>query len=154
MNCYGPDSQTVLRCLQSKSTREIISALELHLSDGNISSTFVPVDDSFLDKNDQFLGNPVESLRMGKFNTRMSFMVGQNEDDGSQIMFHLRKNLDRHNTKDLKYFVDNIIIPVSLLPYTLRRTLKLVTLSLSALRQVGNCFLQRRNLIILFEYGI
>ena len=47
----------------------------------------------------------------------MSFMVGQNEDDGSQIMFHLRKNLDRLNTRDLKYFVDNTIIPVSLLPY-------------------------------------
>ena len=117
MNCYGPDSQTVLRCLQSKSTREIISAVELHLSNGNISSIFGPVDDSFLGSNDQFLGNPIEILRQGKFNTRIGFMIGQNADDGSQIMFHLRRNLDRLNARDLKYFVENTIIPVSLLPY-------------------------------------
>ena len=117
VNCYGPNSQTVLNCLQSKSTREIISALELHLSDGNTSSIFAPVDDSFMGRNDQFLGNPIENFRQGRFNKRMSFMIGQNEDDGSEILFHLRKHLDRLNTRDLKYFIDNTIIPVSLLPY-------------------------------------
>ena len=117
VNCYGANSQTVLRCLQSKSIRELISAMELHISDGNISSIFGPVDDSFLDKRGQFIGNPIVNLRQGRFNTRMSFMIGQNEDDGSQIMFHLRRNIDRLNARDLKYFVENTIIPTSLLPY-------------------------------------
>ena len=117
LNCLGQDSQSALKCLQSKSTKQIMSAFEQHISDGNISSIFGPVDDSFLRREDQFMGNPIESLQSGQISPRLSFMIGQNEDDGEQIMYFLQNILERLDNRDLQYFVENTIIPVSLLPY-------------------------------------
>ena len=117
INCYGPTSQAVLNCLQSKNAREIVSALEGHLSSGNISSIFGPVSDTFLNFNDQFIGDSVSRLARGEVDRRISFMIGENEADGSEIMYFLRKTLDRLNTRDIRYFIDNTLIPVSLLKY-------------------------------------
>ena len=117
VNCNGPTSRAVLTCLQAKNAREIISALESHLSTGNISHIFAPVQDTFLAPADQFIGNSINDLDRGLVNRRTTFMIGENEDDASEIMIFFRRNFDRLNARDVKYFVDNTLIPVSLQKY-------------------------------------
>ena len=40
VNCYVSNSYEVLRCLQRKSTEDILSALESHLANGNLTNIF------------------------------------------------------------------------------------------------------------------
>ena len=117
INCYGPNSLSVLSCLQSKRPQEIISALEEHLARGNVSNIFAPVVDTFLDRSDQFIGDSLENLRRGSVDRRITFMIGENEEDGSELMFYLRRNFERLNTRELKYFVENTLLPISLQKY-------------------------------------
>ena len=117
VNCYGPNSRAVLRCLQAKNAREIVSAVESHLASGNISNIFAPVADSFLNTNDQFIGDSLERLRRGDVDRRITYMIGENSADGSEMMNYLRRNFDRLETRDVMYFVENTLVPVSLLRY-------------------------------------
>ena len=118
VDCYGSNSYEVLRCLQRKSTEDILSALESHLANGNITNIFAPVADTFLNTNDQFLGDPLERLKRGEINRRISYMFGENEEDGAEILYFLRPTLDKfRSTRELKYFIDNTILPVSLQKY-------------------------------------
>ena len=95
-----------------------MSALESHLANGNITNIFAPVADTFLDTNDQFLGDPLERLKRGEINRRISYMMGENEEDGAEILYFLRPTLDKfRSTRELKYFIDNTMLPVSLQKY-------------------------------------
>ena len=95
-----------------------MSALESHLANGNITNIFAPVADTFLNTNDQFLGDPLERLKRGEINRRISYMFGENEEDGAEILYFLRPTLDKfRSTRELKYFIDNTILPVSLQKY-------------------------------------
>ncbi len=115
VNCYPPE---VRQCLQKKSTQEILSALEDHLANGNITNIFAPVADTFLDSNDRFLGDPLEKLKRGDIDRRISYMFGENEEDGAEILYFLRRTLDKfRSARELKYFIDNTMLPVSLQKY-------------------------------------
>ena len=104
VNCYPPE---VRQCLQKKSTQEILSALEDHLANGNITNIFAPVADTFLDSNDRFLGDPLEKLKRGDIDRRISYMIGENEEDGAEILYFLRRTLDKfRSARELKYFID------------------------------------------------
>ena len=117
VDCYGTSSAAVLSCLQTKSVRQVVSAMEDHLATGNISHVFAPVQDTFLRKDDRFIGDSIERLREGRVDRRISFVIGENDEDGSEMMLFLRRNLDRLNEREIKYFVDNTLVPVSLLRY-------------------------------------
>ena len=117
VNCNGPNSRVVLSCLESKNIREIIAGVENHLSNGNMSNIFAPVIDTFLDSSRQFVGESINNLERGRVDKRIRFIIGENEADGTEIMFLLRRNLERLNVNDLKYFVENTLIPVSLQKY-------------------------------------
>ena len=117
VDCYGQNSRAVLSCLQTKTVRQVLTALEDHLAAGNITHIFAPVRDNFLDREDRFIGDSIEKLREGRVDRRISFVLGENEEDGSEMMFFLRRNFDRLNGRDIKYFIDNTLVPVSLLRY-------------------------------------
>ena len=117
VDCYGQNSRAVLACLQTKTVRQIVTALEDHLAAGNITHIFAPVLDNFLDREDRFIGDSIQKLREGRVDRRISFVLGENEEDGSEMMFFLRRNFDRLNVRDIKYFIDNTLVPVSLLRY-------------------------------------
>ena len=117
VDCYGSSSAAVLSCLQSKSVRQVVSALEDHLATGNISHVFAPVQDNFLRSEDRFIGDSIERLRQGRVDRRISFVIGENDEDGSEIMSFLRRNFDRLNEREIRYFIDNTLVPVSLLRY-------------------------------------
>ena len=45
-------------------------------------------------------------------------MIGENEEDGAEVLSFLRQTLDRfRTTRELRYFVDNTMVPVSVLKY-------------------------------------
>ena len=118
VNCYGSSSYEVLQCLQKKSTNDIVSALERHLANGNITNIFAPVADKFLNTNLQFLGDPLDKLKRGEINRRISYMIGENDEDGAEILYFLRPTLDKfRSARELKYFIDNTLLPVSLQKY-------------------------------------
>ena len=118
VNCYGSSSYEVLQCLQKKSTNDIVSALERHLANGNITNIFAPVADNFLNTNLQFLGDPLDKLKRGEINRRISYMIGENDEDGAEILYILRPTLDKfRSARELKYFIDNTMLPVSLQKY-------------------------------------
>ena len=95
-----------------------MSALERHLASGNITNIFAPVVDTFLDEKNQFLKDPLESLKTGEIDRRISYMIGENEEDGADILYFLRPTLERfRDERELKYFIDNTMLPVSLQKY-------------------------------------
>ena len=95
-----------------------MSALERHLANGNITNIFAPVADKFLNTNLQFLGDPLDKLKRGEINRRISYMIGENDEDGAEILYFLRPTLDKfRSARELKYFIDNTMLPVSLQKY-------------------------------------
>ena len=73
---------------------------------------------TFLRSSDQFLGDPLERLRRGEINRRIAYMIGENEEDGAEVLTFFRQTLDRfRTTRELRYFVDNTLVPVSVLKY-------------------------------------
>ena len=107
----------MLACLQGKTVRQLLGALEQHLATGNLSDIFSPVSDIFLRPQDQFLGDPEAALRQGRLGRGIAYMLGETEEDGAEILSHWQRNIGRLSARDLRYFVSNTVIPVALQPY-------------------------------------
>eukprot|EP00095_Tigriopus_kingsejongensis_P008028 maker-scaffold630_size122347-snap-gene-0.11 protein:Tk08028 transcript:maker-scaffold630_size122347-snap-gene-0.11-mRNA-1 annotation:"hypothetical protein DAPPUDRAFT_303775" len=68
VGCSTFDSRDLLACLQGKQVRELISAVDDMIRDGNTSAIFGPVIDDFLPSNARFLEiNPVQALERGLY---------------------------------------------------------------------------------------
>ena len=116
-DCVRSSSSGVLACLQGKTVRQLLGALEQHLATGNLSDIFSPVSDVFLRPQDQFLGDPEAALRQGRLGRGIAYMLGETEEDGAEILSHWQRNIGRLSARDLRYFVSNTVIPVALQPY-------------------------------------
>ena len=113
-DCVRSSSSAVLACLQAQSVRQLLGALEQHLSTGNLTDIFAPVADTFLRAEEQFLGSPEVTLRQGRLGRGLTYMLGETEDDGTEVLLHWRRNIRRLGARDLRYFIENTVIPVAL----------------------------------------
>ena len=116
-DCVRSSSSSVLACLQALSVRQLLGSLEQHLATGNLTDIFAPVADVFLRAQDQFLGDPEATLRQGRMPRGLSFMLGESEEDGVEVLQHWQRNFQRLGARDLRYFIENTVVPVSLQPY-------------------------------------
>ena len=116
-DCVRSSSVSVLACLQALSVRQLLGSLEQHLATGNLTDIFAPVADVFLRPQDQFLGDPEATIRQGRLPRGLSFMLGESQEDGTEVLKHWQRNFQRLGARDLRYFIENTVIPVSLQAY-------------------------------------
>ena len=116
-DCVRSSSPAVLACLQGKTVRELLGALEQHLASGNLSDIFAPVADTFLRAEDQFLGDPEAAFRQGRLPRGLAYLVGETEEDGAEVVRHWRSTLRRLGARDMRYFVEQTVIPGVLQPW-------------------------------------
>ncbi|XP_034253761.1 acetylcholinesterase [Thrips palmi] len=105
-----PASATTLDCLRTKSTSEILRAFLTQYQAGNWSDLPLPVSDSFLPPEEQYLPkDPRDALREGAF-PQVPIMTGVADQDGTVALAEQR-DLSRQSFAQLRRFFLNAAIP-------------------------------------------
>ncbi|KAJ1531651.1 hypothetical protein ONE63_000322 [Megalurothrips usitatus] len=107
-----PPSAPTLDCLRSKSTAEILRAFLTQYQAGNWSELTLPVSDSFLPPEEQYLPrDATEALRQGAFH-QVPVVAGVADQDGT-VALSEQRDLARQSFSQLRRFFADAAIPAA-----------------------------------------
>ncbi|XP_073990072.1 carboxylesterase 4A isoform X2 [Rhodnius prolixus] len=116
LGCLSRRPYSVLSCLRSKSSSEILKAYETQYMNGNWSELPLPVVDKFLPEIEQYLPiKPIEALKKGDF-LKIPVITGVTRNEGSLVVSQLT-DLLQHGYSQLKHLFVTSVIPSILSKY-------------------------------------
>ncbi|CAH1407449.1 unnamed protein product [Nezara viridula] len=109
LGCIGK-SRSVLACLKTKSSAELLKAFETQYMNGNWSDLPLPVVDNFLYAQDQYLPlDPLTALKSGNM-TKIPILTGITSHEGAVTMSQWN-DLEQQGFSQLKHLFLSSIIP-------------------------------------------
>ncbi|XP_068085152.1 acylcarnitine hydrolase [Anabrus simplex] len=110
LGCLGSSTEAVLQCLRGKSVAEILRAFESQYNNGNWSDLVLPVLDTFLPENEQYLPrDPEEVLDSGSYQA-MPILTGITTAEGAVTLYQWG-DLVRQGYSHLRQFLETSAIP-------------------------------------------
>ncbi|XP_014278379.1 acetylcholinesterase [Halyomorpha halys] len=109
LGCIGK-AKSVLACLKTKSSAELLKAFETQYMNGNWSDLPLPVVDDFLHEQDQYLPlHPISALKSGSL-TKIPILTGITSHEGAVTMSQWN-DLEQQGFSQLKHLFLSSIIP-------------------------------------------